>query len=94
MSTETLTFDVLDDLILAHERGRAPAVRLAPSACLGAIVELLQFTADHEGALLYDASEETSAIRHAWETGRPVYLNDGLSGFVPARRILYRNADD
>ena len=92
-STEALTFEVLDDLILAHERGRVPAVRLALGACLGAVVELLQFVVDHEGALPYQASEETHAIQRAHDTGRPVYLNDGLTGFVPARRAPYGNGD-
>ena len=93
VSTEALTFDVLDDLILAYERGRVPSVRLAPGACLGSIVELLQFVEDHKDALPYRASNETGAIRRAYETRRPVYLNYGSSGFVPARRASCTNGD-
>ena len=93
VSTEALTFDVLDDLILAHERGRVPPVRLVPGACLGSVVELLQFVADHEGALPYRASNETRAIQRAYEARRPVCLNGGLTGFVPARRASYGNGD-
>src|SRR4051812_507270 len=37
-ATEALTFDVLDDLLLAHERGHVPAIRLQPGACLGSLV--------------------------------------------------------
>ena len=93
VSTEALTFDVLDDLILAHERGRVPPVRLAPGPCLGSIVELLQFVQDRRGALPYRASNETRAIQRACETRRPVHLNAGLAGFVPTRRATYKNAD-
>ena len=92
-STEALTFDVLDDLLLAHERGRVPPVRLAPGLCLGSVVELLHFAEDHKGALPYRPSNETDAIRRAYETRRPVYLNGGLTGFVPARRAPYKNGD-
>ena len=93
VSTEALTFDVLDDLILAHERGRVPPVRLVPGACLGSVVELLHFAEDHRGALPYRPSNETVAIQRAYETRRPVYLNGGLTGFVPARRAPYKNGD-
>lgn len=91
--TEDLTFDVLDDLMLAHERGRVPPIRLAPGGCLGSIVELLHFTEDHKGALVYRSSTQTNAIQRACETRRPVYLNGELSGFVPARRAPYKNGD-
>ena len=93
VSTEALTFDVLDDLVLAHERGRAPPVRLAPGACLGAIVELLLFSEDHRGALPYRPSNETDAIQRAYETRRPVYLNGGMIGVVPTWRTPYKNGD-
>lgn len=93
MSTEALTFDVLDDLILAHERGRVAPIRLLPGACLGSIVELLHFDEDHRNAIPCQASGETHAIRRACETRRPVYLAGGASGFVPARRDSYRNCD-
>ena len=91
--TEALTFDVLDDLMLAHERRRAPPVCLMPGACLGSIVELLHFVEDHKGALPYRSSNETGAIQRAYETRRPVYLDGQLSGFVPARRVPYKNGD-
>src|SRR5262245_16956480 len=89
-STEALTFEVLDDLLLAYERGRVPPIRLAPGACLGSTVELIQFSEDHNGTLPYRPSEDTIAIHRAFETRRPVYLNGDATGFVTARRAPYR----
>lgn len=90
---ESLTFDVLDDLILAHERGRVPAVRLTPGQCLGSIVELLRFCNEHRGALDYVPTPETAAIGQALGSRRPVYLAGQRVGFVSARRALYRGSD-
>jgi hypothetical protein len=90
---EALTFDVLDDLLLAHERGRVPTVRLAPGPCLGSIIELLRFSQEHDGALPYRASDETAAIHRAYETRRPVYLDGESTGFVTARRAQYKGGD-
>jgi hypothetical protein len=92
-TTEALTFEILDDLLLAHERGRVPAVRLVPGPCLGSIVELVHFSQEHDGALLYRASEETVAIQGAYETRRPVYLDGESIGFVTARRAQYKGGD-
>jgi hypothetical protein len=90
---EVLTFNVLDDLVLAHERGRTPAVRLEPGPCLGSIVELLHFCEEHHGALTYCASPETTAIGQAFQTRKPTYLNGEMAGFVTARRAAFKNAD-
>lgn len=90
---EALTFDVLDDLILAHERGRKPAVHLEPGPCLGSIVELLHFCEEHAGALEYSASPETCAAKRAFEARRPVFLADQTTGFVTAQRVAYRGGD-
>lgn len=90
---EALTFDVLDDLLLAHERGRPSPVRLLPGACLGSIVELALFLQEHDGALPLIASDETAAIQRACETRRPVYLQEESIGFVPARRATYKSGD-
>lgn len=92
-TAEALTFDVLDDLLLAYERGRVPPVRLAPGPCLGSIVELIHFSQEHDGALPYRASDETAAIQRAYESRRPVYLDGESSGFVTARRAPYNNGD-
>jgi hypothetical protein len=92
-TVEALTFEVLDDLLLAHERGRVPAVRLVPGPCLGSIVELVQFSQEHDGALPYRASDETAAIHRAYESRRPVYLNAESIGFVTARRAQYKGGD-
>src|SRR5436190_1758462 len=91
--TEDLTFDVLDDLWLAYERGRLPRVHLAPGGCLGSIVELVHFLQDHVGALTCRASEETGAIQRAYETRRPVHLMDESIGFVTAQRATYEGKD-
>jgi hypothetical protein len=48
---EPLTFEVLDDREVAHERSRPPAVRLQPGPSLGALIELLRFCDEHPGAL-------------------------------------------
>jgi hypothetical protein len=90
---EALTFDILDDLVLAHERGRAPAVRLEPGPCLGSIVELLRFSEEHSGALTHSASPETAAIKQAFQSRRPVYLDGQTAGFVTAKRTALRNGD-
>ena len=90
---ESLTFDVLDDLLLAHERARVPPVRLVPGPCLGSIVELLHFSQEHNGALPYRASNETAAIHRAYETRRAVYLDAESTGFVTARRAQYKGGD-
>jgi hypothetical protein len=92
-AVEALTFEVLDDLLLAHERGRVPPLRLAPGPCLGSIVELLQFSEEHDGALPYRATDETTAIKRAYETRRPVYLQAESIGFVTARRAAYKGGD-
>jgi hypothetical protein len=41
-SREPFTFEILDDLVLADERSRAPAVRLQTGPSLGALIELLR----------------------------------------------------
>jgi hypothetical protein len=92
-ATEALTFDVLDDLLLAHERGRVPPIRLVPGPCLGSLVELLLFSQEHDGALPYRASDETAAIQRAYDTRRPVYLAGESAGFVTARRAQYKGGD-
>lgn len=90
---EALTFEVLDDLILAHERGRVPALTLAPGPCLGSIVELLRFTHEHSRALDYLRTPETTAIERAFESRRPVYLASQRAGFVTARRAVLKGRD-
>ena len=90
---ELLTFEILDDLVLAHRRGRSHAVRLLPGPCLGSIVELLCFSQEHDGALDYSVSPETKAIERSFQTRRPVYLDGKRKGFVTARRAAYKNGD-
>lgn len=92
-ATEALTFDVLDDLLLAHERGRVPPVRLQPGPCLGSLVELVHFSHENNGALPYRPSDETRSIQRAYDTRRPVYLQDKATGFVTARRVQYKGGD-
>jgi hypothetical protein len=92
-TSEDLTFEALDDLILAHERGRVPAVRLAPGPSLGALVELVRFAREHEGALAYAATPETDAIDRACRTRRPVYLNGEWTGVVTAKRQRNNGSD-
>lgn len=90
---EALTFETLDDLVLAHERGRSPAVRLEPGPCLGSIVELLRFSEEHRNGLQYDPSPETAAIKRSFEIRKPVYLDGEKAGFIAARRVPYKDAD-
>ena len=92
-SREVLSFDVLDDLVLARERGRSPSVRLLPGDCLGAIVELLRFCQEHEGALDYCASPETAAMQRAFDNRQPVYLASESIGFITARCTQHRTGD-
>jgi len=92
-ATETLTFEVLDDLLLAHERGRLPSVRLQPGPCLGSTIELVHFAQENDGALPFRPTDETAAIRRAYETRRPVYLENEAIGFLTARRCQYKNSD-
>lgn len=70
---EPLTFEVLDDLVLAHERSRAPAARLQPGPSLGALIELLRFCDDHPGALAYLPSPEIDALKRSLEIRKPAY---------------------
>ena len=93
-SREVLSFDVLDDLVLARERGRAPSVRLLPGECLGAIVELLLFCQDHREAFEYSTSPETAAMTLALERRRPVYRVGESIGFIAARRAERRTGDN
>lgn len=79
--------------MLAHERGRTPAVRLEPGPCLGSIVELLRFAEEHRGALSYTASPETNAAKRAFEARKPVYLDGEMTGFVTAKRAAFRGGD-
>lgn len=90
---EALGFDILDDLLLAHERGRLPEVRLVPGSSLGSIVELLQFCQGNGRVLGYVASPETQAFKHCFENHKPVYLNREAAGFVPAQRASYKGSD-
>lgn len=90
---EALTFKILDDLVLAHERGRPSPVRLLPGPCLGSIVELLRFHEEHGHALEFSASDETAAIERSFQTRQPVYLVGEATGFIPARRAAYKNGD-
>lgn len=90
---EPLTFEILDDLLLAHERSRAPAVRLEPGPSLGAIIELLCFCQEHPGALEYASAPEIDALKRSLKTRKPVYLDGERIGFVPARRALHQGND-
>lgn len=90
---EPLTFEVLDDLVLAHERSRAPAVRLQPGPSLGPLIELMRFCDEHPGALGYAPSPEIDALKRAFEIRKPVYLNNERIGFAPARRVLHQGED-
>ena len=92
-ATEALTFDVLDDLLLAHERGSVPAIRLQSGPCLGALVELALFLQEHDKALPLRPSDETAAIQRAYEVRRPVYLDGESTGFVTAKRAQYKGGD-
>jgi hypothetical protein len=90
---EPLTFEVLDDLIVAHERGLTPAVRLVPGPCLGALVELFHFNELNSGALGHAETPDLALLRRCLETGRPVFLDNEAIGYVPARRVR-RNGED
>lgn len=90
---EALGFEILDDLLLAHERGRLPKVRLVPGSSLGSLVELLQFCEGNGSAIGYTASPETQAFKHCFESRKPVYLNGEAAGFVPAQRASYKGGD-
>ena len=93
MAGQPLTFDVLDDFILAHERDRTLPVCLQPGPCLGSIVELVRFCEESGQALDYTESRETAGIRRALESRRPVYLNDRAAGFIATRRAEYKGGD-
>lgn len=90
---EPLTFEILDDLVLARERSRAPAVHLEPGPSLGALIELLRFCHEHPGALKYASAPEIHALKRSLETRKPVYLDGERIGFVPARRALHQGND-
>lgn len=90
---EALTFEVLDDLVLAHERGREISVQLQPGACLGSLVELHQYRIQNRDALQCIETPETAAIRSCLRTGRPAYLEGQAIGFVPTRRVKVRGED-
>ena len=92
-SREVLDFEVFDDLVLAHERGRSPSVHLLPGGCLGSIVELLRFCQDHVGAFEYCSSPETAAMELAFKRRRPVYHANESIGFVTASRTAYQTGD-
>jgi hypothetical protein len=92
-SREALDFDVLDDLLLANERGRLPAVRLVPGRSLGSLVEFHSFCAEHEGALPHSPSPEMQAIKQAFQTRKPVYLDAESVGFITAQRASYKGGD-
>lgn len=93
LTRELLNFEVLDDLVLAHERGHSPSVRLIPGVCLGSIVELLNFCHDHGSPLDHAGSPETDAIKRTLQTRRPVYINGDAAGFVTAHRAPHTNDD-
>ena len=90
---EPLTFELLDDLVLAHERSRAPAVRLQPGPSLGALIELLRCCDDYPGALAYLPSPEIDALKRSLEIRKPVHLDGERIGFVPARRVPHQGSD-
>ena len=90
---EPLTFDTLDDMILAHDRGLKPAVRLLPGPCLGSLVELFQFNEQNNMALRHLETPDLAAVRRCLQTGRPAYLDDKAVGYVPARRPRHKGED-
>lgn len=93
LATEPLTFELLDDLLLAHERGRATGIRAVPGPSLGSVVELMRFAEEHGDQIAYLPTEETDAIRRCLRTRRPVYLNGESTGFIAARREAYKDSD-
>ena len=90
---EPLTFDVLDDLVLAHERRRATTIKVVPGPCLGSIVELHRFVQDKGPVLSFAETAETRAVQRCLETRLPVYLNAEATGFIPAQRKAYDGSD-
>ena len=93
MEPAELTFDLLDDLLLATERGRPTPASVKTGPLLGPAVELLQFGYGHGDAVRQAPSLELEAARKCLQTGLPTYLREKTVGFAPARRVL-REGDD
>jgi hypothetical protein len=93
VATEPLTFDLLDDLLLARERGRRIDLRLAPGVCLGSTVELFSHLHASPTAFDHEPSAEIEAMRQALITRKPTYLSSQSVGISPARRVAVNGAD-
>jgi anti-sigma regulatory factor (Ser/Thr protein kinase) len=93
MTPAELTYDLLDDLILADERGRRAPVRVSVGPSLGPTVELLLFSLAHGDVIDVAASAELNAARACLSDGVPVYLRERTLAFAPAIRPFV-NGDD
>ena len=74
MTPAELTYDLLDDLILAEERGRGARVKVSLGPSLGPTVELLLFSQGHGDVIDVAASPELNAARTCLSNGVPAYL--------------------
>lgn len=87
-----LTFDLLDDLLLARERGRLPAMQVEPGDEVGPLVELLN-AAEGLNGIAWPAAPAVDAVLAAWRTRKPAYRLNRCLGAVPATRALHNGED-
>jgi hypothetical protein len=85
-----LTFDLLDDLFLAHERDLLPQIALAPGPTIGPQIEL--FVAGSFKGLLF-SSPVMDAASETQRTGRPAYRSGRRTGAVAAQRLRHNDED-
>jgi hypothetical protein len=93
LSEQPLTFELLDDLMLAHERQRMPTLRLELGTRLGPLVELHRFREQVSGIQFVD-TPAARCLQRAIETRLPQFVAGRTIGFVPACRAELRTGDD
>jgi hypothetical protein len=91
--TEPLTFEILDDALLARERGRRVGLCFEPGLCLGPMVELFVHTQTSKEPIDHEPAAEIDAMGLALSGRQPVYLSSQTIGVAPAKRAAVNGAD-
>jgi hypothetical protein len=91
-AAEPLTFELLDDLMLAREHGRLPALAVTAAESIGPVIAFIAAGRALKG-IACAPSPIARAIAAAGRTGKPSYALDRTIGAAPARRRLYRGED-
>jgi hypothetical protein len=88
----SLTFDLLDDLLLARERGRLARVTLEPGTNIGPQIELVVVGGSLNG-IAVPSTPALGAAKETVRTRRPAYRDERRVGVVAAQRMPHQGED-